>query len=62
MLRGGTVVVIQCRDTGGYCNWEGRAESEQELLEKAFQHAKEAHRITRTPEAEEDARKKIRLA
>jgi predicted small metal-binding protein len=54
------VMVIQCRDTGGYCNWEGRADSEEELLEMAFQHAKEAHRIRRTKESEEAARKKIR--
>jgi predicted small metal-binding protein len=54
------VMVIQCRDTGGFCNWEGRDDSEEKLLEMAFQHAKEAHRIRRTPKAEEDARMKIR--
>lgn len=53
-------MVIQCRDTGGYCNWEGRADSEEELLEMAFQHAKGAHRIRRTKELEEATRKKIR--
>jgi len=53
-------MVIQCRDTGGYCNWEGRADSEEELLEMAFQHAKEAHRIRRTRELEEVARQKMR--
>jgi predicted small metal-binding protein len=53
-------MVIQCRDTGGYCNWQGRAESEEKLLEMAFQHVREAHRIERTPDLEEDARKKIR--
>jgi predicted small metal-binding protein len=56
----GQVMVIQCRDTGGYCNWEGRADSEEELLEMAFQHAKGAHRIRRTKELEEATRKKIR--
>lgn len=53
-------MVIRCRDTGGYCNWEGRADSEEELLEMVFRHARDAHRIRRTPEAEEDARNKIR--
>ena len=53
-------MVIQCRDTGGYCNWEGRADSEEELLEMAFRHASEAHYIRRTKQLEEAARKKVR--
>lgn len=53
-------MVIQCRDTGGYCNWEGRADSEEELLEMALRHAKEAHRIRRTRQLEETVRQKIR--
>lgn len=54
-------MVIQCRDTGGYCNWQGRADSEKELLEMAFRHAKEAHLIKRTKELEDAVREKIRF-
>jgi predicted small metal-binding protein len=54
-------VTIRCRDTGGICNWQERAESEEELVEKAIQHAKEAHYMRRTLELEKTIRDQIRL-
>jgi predicted small metal-binding protein len=51
---------LRCRDMGGWCNWEGHADSEQELIEMALRHAGEAHYMRRTPELEEDIRGQIR--
>jgi len=53
-------MTLRCRDTGGWCNWEGRADNEEELIEKALQHAREAHYIGWTPELEETIRSQIR--
>ncbi len=53
-------MTLRCRDTGGWCNWEGRADSQQDLIEMALQHAKEAHFLRRTPELEETIRTQIR--
>jgi len=53
-------MVLRCRDTGGWCNWEGRADTEEELLEIALEHVMQAHRIKRTPELEDAARERIR--
>ena len=53
-------MTLRCRDTGGWCNWEGHADSEQELIEMALRHAKEAHYIGRTPKLEETIRSQIR--
>ncbi len=38
--------VLRCRDTGIDCGWEGRAETEKELLEKAGRHAADVHHQT----------------
>jgi predicted small metal-binding protein len=54
-------VTIRCRDTGGFCNWQERAESEEKLIERALQHAKEAHYMERSPELEKTIRDQIRL-
>jgi predicted small metal-binding protein len=53
-------MTLQCRDTGGYCNWEGRAETEEKLVKMALQHADKAHYMKQTPEFEEELRKAIR--
>ena len=53
-------MTLRCRDTGGYCNWEGNADTEEKLVEEALQHAQKAHYMKRTPELEEHARKSIR--
>jgi len=53
-------MTLQCRDTGGFCNWEGWADTEEKLVEMALHHAKKAHYIKPTPEIKEAARKSIR--
>jgi predicted small metal-binding protein len=53
-------MVLRCRDTGGYCNWEGSADTEKKLIEMAVRHAEDAHYMKRTQELEEAARKLIR--
>lgn len=53
-------MVLRCRETGADCDWEGRADTEEELLDMAFKHGKEVHQIERTPEMEEAVRKMIR--
>jgi predicted small metal-binding protein len=49
-------MVLRCRDTGGWCNWEGRADTEEELVEMALRHAEKAHYLRRTPELGDRAR------
>ena len=34
---------IACKDVGSNCSFVAKAESEEELLKKVAQHAKEAH-------------------
>jgi predicted small metal-binding protein len=53
-------MTLLCRDTGGYCNWQGRADTEEKLVKEALRHVRDAHHIRRTPELEEAARKSIR--
>jgi len=53
-------MTLQCRDTGGFCNWEGRADSEDKLVKEALRHVKEAHYMKQTAELEEHVRKSIR--
>ena len=39
--------VLSCKDTGILdCTWEGRADTEEELLRNALKHAAEAHNET----------------
>jgi len=38
--------VINCSDTGMHCHYIIRAETEQEALDKAAQHAKEQHGVS----------------
>ena len=35
--------VLRCSETGVDCTWEGRADTEKELLEMALKHAAEVH-------------------
>jgi predicted small metal-binding protein len=53
-------MTLRCRDTGGYCNWEGRADTEEKLVKEALEHAKKAHYMRQTLELEEHVRKSIR--
>jgi len=53
-------MTLLCRDTGGYCNWEGRADTEEKLVKEALRHASEAHYMKPTPELKEAARRSIR--
>ncbi len=42
---------IKCSDTGVDCDWSATAETEEELLKKVHEHAKEQHGFTEiTPE------------
>jgi predicted small metal-binding protein len=54
------VKTLACKDTGMQCNWVGRAETEQELLNQATQHVKQVHNMDMTPEKAEMARKVIK--
>ena len=38
--------VLRCSDTGIDCSWEGRAETEDELLRQAAKHAAEVYNET----------------
>jgi predicted small metal-binding protein len=54
------IMTLRCRDTGGYCNWEGRAETEEKLVNEGLRHAEKAHYMKRTRELEEHVRRSIR--
>lgn len=51
--------VLRCKDIGMDCDFEARAETEDELLEQAAQHAAEVHEI---PEMTPDLVEKVRGA
>ncbi len=53
-------MVLRCRDTGGWCNWEGRADIAEDLIEMASRHAEGAHYVKATREFRETARMRIR--
>jgi predicted small metal-binding protein len=53
-------MTLRCRDTGGYCNWEGSADTEEKLVKEALRHASEAHFMKPTQDLEQVARKSIR--
>lgn len=42
--------VIFCKDLGIDCGWVGRADTEEELLEKVAQHAAAVHGLGELPE------------
>ncbi len=37
--------VLQCSDLGMNCSFQARGETEQEVMQKAAEHAKSAHKI-----------------
>jgi len=42
---------ISCADAGADCNWSATAETEDELMQKVAEHAKEEHKdLEVTPE------------
>ena len=53
-------MTLLCRDAGGYCNWEGRADTEETLVKEALRHASEAHFMKPTPELKEELRRSVR--
>ena len=52
--------VLRCGDMMAGCDYVARAESEEELMQKAAQHAREAHGITVSPEVVQQIKTKIR--
>jgi predicted small metal-binding protein len=52
---------ITCADVGADCNWSTTAETEEELMKKVAQHAKEEHEgMEVTPELVEKIKSKIK--
>ncbi len=45
--------VLRCRDAGFACEHEIRAESEEEVLQQAAEHAQTVHGVEVTPELAE---------
>ena len=41
---------LRCRDVGFDCDAEVRAQTDEEVLQQAAEHAQEAHKVTVTPE------------
>jgi len=42
--------VLRCRDVGMDCDFEARAETEEEILKKAAVHAETVHNMKEIPE------------
>jgi predicted small metal-binding protein len=42
--------VLRCRDVGMDCDFEARAETEEEILKKAAEHAQTVHNMEEIPE------------
>ena len=52
---------ISCADVGVDCNWSATAETEEELMRKVAEHAKEAHEgMEVTPELVEKIKSNIK--
>lgn len=51
--------VLRCRDVGVDCNFEARGASEEEVLQKAREHAKSVHGMDEIPSGLEQ---KVRAA
>ena len=53
--------ILRCRDVGVDCDFEATGETEDEIMQKAAQHAKEAHGMDEIPqEVAEACQKAIR--
>lgn len=46
--------ILYCRDAGFDCNAVVRAETENEVLNQAAEHARDVHGVNPTPELAED--------
>ena len=42
--------VLRCRDVGKDCDFEARAETEEEVLKKAAEHAEAVHNLKEIPD------------
>lgn len=51
--------VLRCRDVGMDCDFVARAETEEEILKKAAEHAQTAHNMKEIPQ---EVVKKVRAA
>lgn len=51
---------LHCRDVGFDCNGQIKAETEEEVLAQAAQHAQTVHGVTVTPELADALRNLIR--
>jgi len=51
--------LVRCRDHGFDCDFEARAESEEEVLKQAGEHAHTVHGLEITPELVEQVRKSV---
>ena len=51
--------VLRCRDVGMDCKFEVRAETEEEILKKAVEHAQTVHKMKEIPKEVVD---KVRAA
>lgn len=51
---------LRCRDVGFDCDKEMRAETEDEVMQQAAEHAKSEHGIEVTPEVAAQVRAQIR--
>ena len=51
---------LHCADLGFKCDAVVKAETEESLLEKVAEHAKQVHHLDVTPEIAQQAREKIR--
>jgi predicted small metal-binding protein len=52
--------IFHCRDMGIDCEWVARAETEEELMERAEKHGREVHKLEITPEIMQKARQMVR--
>ncbi len=52
--------VLRCRDTGADCDFEARAETEEEIMQQVGPHAQAVHQMEVTPELVEQVRAVIR--
>jgi predicted small metal-binding protein len=52
--------LLRCRDVGADCNFEVRGETEEEILQKAGQHAQSVHKMQVTNELVAAVRRAIK--
>lgn len=54
--------LLRCRDVGADCDFEVRGQTEEEILQKAGQHAQSVHNMPVTPELVAAVRRAIKNA